>query len=192
MTDGKRLTPRLKRSLRKKLEQDTQAEKKARLLKRPEFELIPRIKGDVPVSSTVPRASRDPGSIMACLMEWCPLQADTAGIWSWGQQRQWSDDDWRKTIYCNLINFEKLTWSEIYDQKTGGKKQSIRKKHHDMNICDICKEAQSRWNEIGLDDHEMIFRFRLGNLPRLWGYRIYTKFFIIWWDKFHRICPTDK
>ena len=191
MTIEKRLTRKQKRELQQQVKKTHQLEKKARLLARPDFQFSPRIQRDIPDDRGNPRIGVDPGSIMDCLMEWSSSEADIIGAWSWGQPRKWDEDDWDNLIYPNLCEFQKLKWSEIYAQRTVGKKNKIHKKHHEMHVCDIDKEACERWNELGLDEYETMFRFRLGNKPRLWGYRIYIKYFLIWWDKFHKICPNE-
>lgn len=50
-------------------------------------------------------------------------------------------------------------------------------------------EAQRRLVEIGRVS-DSVYRFRLGNLPRLWGLRIVGQFHILWYDPTHRIYPV--
>jgi len=38
---------------------------------------------------------------------------------------------------------------------------------------------------------ESIFRFRLSNMRRLWGFRVVNQFQILWYDPEHNIYPTD-
>ncbi len=40
-------------------------------------------------------------------------------------------------------------------------------------------------------DSEDLFRFRLGNLPRLWGFRIVNVFYLLWYDSEHEIYPIQ-
>lgn len=192
MKNEKGLTPSQKRVQKQQVKKAHQLEKKARLLNRPDFQTSPRTPQNFSISAGSPRVGVNPDSIMSYLMEWSHLEADIDGSWSWGQPRLWDESDWDNTIHPNLSEFQKLTWADIYEQKTVGRRNKIKKKHHDMNVCDICPEACKRWNEdLELDEYEKVFRFRLGNLPRLWGYRIFTKFIIVWWDKYHKICPSD-
>jgi len=60
-----------------------------------------------------------------------------------------------------------------------------------MSIDLICDEAFERWLEIGLEEYDTAFRFRFSNKQRLWGYRIFTKFNIVWWDPEHMIYPAE-
>ena len=188
MTDEKRLTPSQKKEQRRKVKDAHNNAKKARLLARPEFSRSPRVQADVPFEGKTPRVTQDPDSIMSCLMEWNRSQADRDGIWSWGQPRDWNEEDWHGIMHPNLCEFERLTWAEILAQETGNKKR--HKKHHDMDVFDIIPEAGDRWLELGLEQYEKIFRFRLQGKPRLWGYKIRAKFFLIWWDKLHKIYPV--
>lgn len=166
MTKEKRLTPKQKKELLEVTRKELQEEKKARLLQRPEFaNHLPRIHGHTPEASKTPRTAKNPNSIMSCLLEWCPSKADLSGDWSWGQSRQWETDHWDDIIYPKMCEFQKLTWSELFAQRTGGKER--HKMHHDMDVCDLVEEAFERWCELGLEEYDTAFRFRLGNKPRL-------------------------
>lgn len=188
MTAVKRPLPKQRKLLREEKKRADQERKNARLLNRPEFKTVPRIQ-EKTEGDKIPRISEDPGSIMQKLMEWDDSKGDITGTWSWGQQRNWHEkNDWHTIIYPNLCEFAKLTWAQISDQRTGDKTR--HKKHHDMNLYVIEREAIDRWLELGLDEHETLYRFRLGNCPRLWGFRISSKFFVVWWDKFHKIYPV--
>lgn len=189
MCNDKRLTPKQKRQARALADQEQQEHKKARLLVRPEFDSIPRV-GVLPsISEKSPRNSNDPQSIMSLFMVWDRQNADTDGVWSWGLPRASLDIDWDDSICPHLEHLEKLTWSEILAQCTGGKDR--HKKHHDMDVSDLVDEAFERWCEIQLDEFDTAFRFRFGNKPRLWGYRIHNVFHLVWWDPEHKIYPVD-
>lgn len=84
------------------------------------------------------------------------------------------------------MEFARLTWGEIdvFSSDSG------HKMHHNMNVEDICEEAQLRLMEIERYQ-DTIFRFRLGNLQRLWGFRILDEFIVIWYDPTHKIYPVD-
>jgi hypothetical protein len=188
MTVKQRSTRRQARQIREAIKETDQKEKNIRLLGRTNFQFTPRIQTHIDGEKT-PRAIEDPGSIMQKLMEWSQENSDVEGIWSWGDNRQWSMQDWNNTIFPSLLQFERLTWAEIYAQRTGGRHR--HKKNHDMDLNIIAAEAFDRWFELGLDDHETLFRFKLGNDPRLWGFKIHNKFFIVWWDKKHKIYPVE-
>lgn len=52
-------------------------------------------------------------------------------------------------------------------------------------------EARARLEELGLDDFDELFRFRLGNMERLWGVFAGNNhvFYPLWWDCDHKVCP---
>jgi len=171
--------PKEKREIREQLEREKKEGKKARLLASLNVE-----------TSKQPRTQRDPNSIMQLNMKWCCKQADLDGKWSWGQERQWSEQDWNTIIQPNLEMFSGLTWADIFAQQTGTKER--HNKHHEMEISEIITEAINRWEEIELDQYDTIFRFRLSGKKRLWGYRITHTFKLVWWDPTHQIYPTKK
>ncbi len=188
----KKLTPKQKRLFREEVKQLQDENKKVRLLERPEFSKKVRIAYS-PTDQKRPKQQQNPDSIMQMQMEWCENSADLDGTWSWGQNRQWTIQDYDECIKYNLEQLSKLTWSQIYEQQTGGlRKRKRHRKHRDIEIAVICNEAIQRWNEIGLEEYDMAFRFRFSNLQRLWGYKIVHKFKVVWWDPEHRIYPTEK
>lgn len=150
-----------------------QAEKNARLV-----EIVKDIEE--------PRLGADPNSIFDMKMSWSRDGADRSDSWSWGTPREWTDDDWDNLIKPKLEEWSNLKWSEI-DQFSSGEGHKM---HHLMDTGVIVEEAQYRLIEI--DRYaDRIFRFRLGNKRRLWGHRIVSKFYVIWYDPKHEIYPTE-
>jgi len=133
-----------------------------------------------------PRAGENPGSVFAMRMSWACESPDCSGEWSWGTQREWSQDDWDQIIVPKLAQWSQLTWGEI-DRFSSG---TGHKMHHNMDTEAICDEAQCRLIEIEKYT-DVIFRFRLGNKRRLWGHRIVDNFAILWFDPTHQIYPAD-
>lgn len=119
-------------------------------------------------------------------MTWTEAQADRADAWSWGQEREWGQPTWDGIIHPKLTEWEKLHWQEIDNQASG----TGHKMHHAMDTGVLCEESQYRLIEVG-HSGESIFRFRLGNMRRLWGFRIVAEFQILWYDPDHMIYPTD-
>ncbi len=70
-------------------------------------------------------------------------------------------------ILAFLQEMERLSWSEIRTQTTGGK-QRRGPSHKSIPIESLIPEARTRLQELDLDDFEELFRFRLGNMERLW------------------------
>lgn len=135
----------------------------------------------------IPRKSKNPNSVYGLTMKWCGDYADKDDAWSWGVDREWSEEDWDEIILPKLGAWSKQTWGEI-DKASS---DSGHKMHHDMDCDAIREEAQYRLIEI--EQHaDVIFRFRLGNKKRLWGFRVLEEFNIIWYDPTHEIYPTDR
>lgn len=125
-------------------------------------------------------------SRMQMKMMWSSERKDIVGRWSWGQFRNWGKPFWRKTLLPFLKSYEKKSWAEIEKETAGADR---RFKSYDV-FC-ICQEAQRRLQCIDLDDMEVISRFRLGNMERLYGFICQHVFFVLWWDPDHRIYPSD-
>lgn len=161
---------RVERKLAKALKQN---EKSARLKERP-------------TETKTPRLGANPDSIFGMLMTWTAEHADCNGAWKSGTVRQWAQSVWDGEIEPKLNEWARLMWWEI-DRLTTG---NGHKMHHLMPVETIMAEAQDRLVEIEKVDDD-IFRFRLGNKPRLWGFRIGAEFQILWFDPLHEIYPTD-
>lgn len=104
--------------------------------------------------------------------------ADTVGRWSWGDSRLWDE----KEIQEFKKSIETQTWGEAFGTNI----------HHYQEVASFCKEAQVRWIQIGLEEYETAFRFRLAGKVRLWGY-IDTAAYVfraIWLDRKHQIYPV--
>ncbi|MBU3029758.1 hypothetical protein [Paracoccus marinaquae] len=137
------------------------------------------------ISEKQPRASENPASIFTLPVRWSCDDPDTEGAWTWGVARQWAQEEWDAQIAPRLMEFSQLTWAEIDTFSS----DSGHKMHHNMDIESICDEAQLRLIEIE-KYQDTIFRFRLGNLQRLWGFRILDEFTVIWYDPTHKIYPV--
>lgn len=117
------------------------------------------------------------------------LDLDHRDGWSWD-----IDGPTMSKIVTFMTEMERLTWTEIKAQITGGK-QRRGPKHKPIPVQSLCPTAQRRLQELQLDDWEHLFRFRTGNMERLWGIvadegaRV---FYPIWWDPDHRVCPSSE
>lgn len=91
-----------------------------------------------------------------------------------------------------LTEMERLTWREIWDQRTHSKNGDSQK-HKFIPVESLCDAAQRRLGELQLDEFEQMFRFRVGNMGRLWGViseETPRVFYVIWWDPDHKVCPS--
>lgn len=105
------------------------------------------------------------------------------GDWSWGL----GEDALRK-IVAFLQEMERLTWTEIRAQLTGGNRRR-GPKHKFIPAAHLCPAAQQRLLNLQLDEFDELFRFRLGNMERLWGVVHQEVFYPVWWDADHKVCP---
>lgn len=115
------------------------------------------------------------------------LDQDHIEDWSW----RVTGETIRK-IVAFLTEMERLTWHEVRDQQTGGNRRRGAK-HKFIPVDSLCDLARRRLEELGIVEFEQVFRFRMGNMERLWGVisdedpRV---FYPIWWDPDHRVCPS--
>lgn len=96
-----------------------------------------------------------------------------------------------RQIITFLTNLERSTWNEVRAQITSSKKGSHRK-HHPIPLGRLCPEALRRLEELGLDDFDELFRFRVSGPHRLWGIVHEGIFYPIWWDPDHKVYPLDR
>lgn len=114
------------------------------------------------------------------------LDHEANGTWTWDIDR--AD---MMEIMAFLSEMEKRTWSEIRRDMAGGNRRR-GEKHKFIPLASLSKEARARLAEIELDDQDQLFRFRLGNLKRLWGVILPDDhmFYLLWWDEHHKVCPS--
>lgn len=128
-----------------------------------------------------------------CSLTWCSSRTDVDGHWSWGEPRQWSVEEWEQEIIPSFRVLEVLTWNEILnEQKVPVKGGKLVPRHHFQEIDSLDKEAQKRWFAIGLEEYDTAFRFRFGGRVRAWGIKLKGHFYLIWWERYHRIYQVSK
>lgn len=147
--------------------------------------LAPHLQRQLDQQAKSPKALED-GSRFAIQVTWCITKRDCEGEWSWREVRAWTPEEWANDIEPPMNNFARLTWAEI-DQLSS---ESGHKMHHAHEISDLVNEAQTRWRELGLEQYDSVFRFRLGGRKRLWGYLVQGHFYSVWWDRVHAIYPV--
>ncbi|MGL5092456.1 MAG: hypothetical protein ACRC8B_16250 [Aeromonas sobria] len=149
--------------------------------------LAPHLERAAATAEKAPKAIKD-GSRFSSRVTWCDTRADLKDSWSWGELRAWEKHEWDEIIHPPFKDFAKLTWKEIdsHSSDTG------HKKHHDHGVGDLIEEAQQRWRDLDLEQFETVFRFRLGNTERVWGFIVQAHFHIVWWDREHSIYPTER
>lgn len=138
-------------------------------------------------TAKTPKAAKD-GSRFGELVTWCITKADKDGKWSWHELREWTNDEWNTDIDPTFKEFTQKTWAQIDELSSG----SGHKMHHDQDVSSLIKEARRRWKKLGLEQFDTAFRFRLGGTKRAWGYIVQSHFFLVWWERHHKLYPTDK
>lgn len=134
-----------------------------------------------------PRVVADGGRFQTP-MTWCARKADLEGSWSWGEQRQWTEAEWESEIFPGLNSHEGALWREIQGQTSG----EGHYMHHDHDVAELCNEAMDRWLALELEEFDTVFRFRFGNTKRAWGIELQGHFYLVWWERYHRIYPTQQ
>lgn len=178
-------TKREKRLARAAEALDAFQQKKLRQLEDPHsFKRVAELAG-VNVSKTIV----EPVLPRNRLMEWTREQADIAGSWEWGP-RSCLDEAWEDELQPFLVEYARKTWLEIYDERTGPAHKR-RQKHCAYDVIQICDDAQYRLLELGRDDIDAIFRFRLAGPKRLYGIQQEHVFFVLWWDPLHKIYEME-
>ena len=138
-----------------------------------------------PQAGKHPRRRENPESIFDLPMTWCLTRSDIEGAWSWGQTRQWSEDEWSGRIEPNLRLLTGMPWSEIERMSSGG-----HRRNHPQDVATLVVEVQDRWAEVGIET-DVAYRFRLSGAERVWGFRVNAHFHLVWYDPDHRFYPTE-
>lgn len=146
--------------------------------------ISPRVNQD---KDKIPKATKDASRFNA-MVTWCISNADLDGKWSWHELRKWSDDEWSGEIDPTFRDFSQKTWAKIDELASG----SGHKMHHEQEVYSLIREARRRWKKLGLEEFETAFRFRLGGTKRAWGYIVQAHFFLVWWERHHKIYPVER
>ena len=149
--------------------------------------VAPHLAREADKAARIPKTIVD-GSRFDSHVTWCTTKADLDNSWSWGEPRKWSQDEWNTVIHPAFKKFEQITWKEIdqFSSDTG------HKMHHGHEVGDLIKEAQERWRQLNLEEYDSVFRFRLGGQRRrAWGIIVQAHFHFVWWDREHKIYPTE-
>ena len=111
------------------------------------------------------------------------MDLDYAGEWDWNLR-----DDERSQFFEFIKQMQALTWGQIKAMTAKG-----HHRNHDMETWKLCKDARDRLSDIGLGEQERIFRFRVERAVRIWGAFVGDnhEFYLIWWDRYHAVYPTD-
>jgi uncharacterized protein with von Willebrand factor type A (vWA) domain len=118
---------------------------------------------------------------------WSFALADLAPDSPWGLPAIGADC---AKVLEHLAQLEGNTWAEIRSEASG----SGHSRNHRVPTAQLSPPAQARLTEIGLDDVEHVFSFRLGGRERLWGIVLPESFacYLLWWDPEHTVYPVAR
>lgn len=135
-----------------------------------------------------PPSAVRPIAIDELAFQWTAREVDHehAGLWDWDLSPKETAD-----LLDLLSGVSKLVWREVKEMKFNSKRRT-RALHHSQPVESICAEARRRLDEIGRGDQEEVFRLRHGNTIRVWGVLEGPVFSILWFDRDHQICPSEK
>lgn len=147
----------------------------------------------VPDFDNLPRIAFQEFSYKDCALSWGITHADTEGAWSWGESRIWSDEEYLQDIESHFKSLVNNSWKEIESHTYNGKGKIRKLLNKSQPLDSIIEEAQNRWVEDETRaQFEELFRFRLGTDKRAWGIRVQHHFFLVWYERHHKICPPNK
>jgi hypothetical protein len=177
---------RLKRNLEKAAKKNDKSSRLAANIEIPDKFIRSSVK---PELSKIPR-SASPDNHKDYYFAWCDTHADIEGSWSWNESRQWTDVEYAEIIKPQMVSHNNNSWNEL-ELKTYNGKGGFRKRSNKyQSLASLCNEAQIRWFDLEiLSQFEELFRFRLGTDRRVWGIRILHHFYLVWYERDHRICP---
>jgi len=134
---------------------------------------------NVPNKATFRKQTKDvrtPSINIDSKPSWRFSTVDKAGPFSWpiGTTEELN-------IVSKLHNFDSMEWAKIEG-----------KNHHFINVSDLEKPARDRLCEIGQDDVDQVFSFRLQGEQRIFCLRDRHIAKLLWFDPKHKVCLSKK
>lgn len=127
-----------------------------------------------------------------CNLTWCTTHSDVKGEWTWHEARAWTAEEWESAISPSFKQLERSTWHELqFEHKVPARGGKHVARNHFQEVSTLIEEAQQRWLEIGLEEYDTAFRFRFGGTLRAWGVKLSGHFYLVWWERYHKLYPVD-
>lgn len=121
-----------------------------------------------------------------CYPVWIFTEIDRAGKFAFNVNRE---DFMHREVLDKVIHYSNMSWANIKMQTHDNRKS----KHHFIPFHELSKEAQDRLKQKDLtDDSDSIFSFAFQNRLRIVGIRKNEKFYVLWYDPNHEVCPSKK
>lgn len=89
-------------------------------------------------------------------------------------------EEWKKVLE-KMREWENMTWGEI-----------LGRRDHAIEINKLSSEAKKRLIELNLDDFDEVLSLHIDGKKRLFGLRYNNTFYVLWWDREHKVCPSLK
>jgi hypothetical protein len=135
----------------------------------------PRRAVEIPDIGKVPRGAAVDQSASQSF-NWNLDKIDMAGPFGWHQSDVAS---LLQTVFPRLKHFETMTWGQI--PSTGS---------HEIEVGDLCKEAQQRLRELDLEEYDTLYSVRVQGKLRVFGIKDRALLRVLWWDPEHQVCPS--
>jgi hypothetical protein len=111
---------------------------------------------------------------------------DDTQDWGW----HLLEDSGKSLLMDLLLDVCCASWNSVRARTIPGKGGNHRL-HHDQDVATVALKAQGQINKFYPDWGDQLFRFRLGDTERLWGFRYMGVFYAVWWDPNHKVSPVD-
>ena len=141
--------------------------------KHPSFKFSPSV-------SKQPQIASDPIRLYSFPPAWRISTLEMCGPFGWHEV----DGETLQYIQKKLASFESMTWAEIL--------VSGKNKNHFIKVVSLIKEARDRLEYLQLDDIDEVCSLRLEGQKRVYGIRHQAALSLLWWDPYHKICPSHK
>ena len=117
---------------------------------------------------------------------WIFTQIDKSGEFAFDVHRIENDS---YVILDKIISYSSMTWEEIKKQTH----DDNRSKHHHLTYSSLSDAAKKRLKAKQLEDRsDDLFSFAFTNMLRIIGYTEKEKFYVLWYDPNHEVCPSTK
>lgn len=96
-----------------------------------------------------------------------------------------SRNKFMEKIYPKLVDFEKITWTNIKEQSHMKNGRKVSNNHY-IGFEHLSREAIERLSDLKLDDNDQIYSMRLEGTIRIYGFREQSTLDIVWVDYNHK------
>lgn len=182
-----------KRRIRSAAKKEKQKKDNNRLVAKlaPDLRSLPRTL-QLPHPNNPPRLPRD-YRYREYAFTWTFDECDREGDWAWGEPRDWTEDEYKKTITPPIKSRQHNTWEQVHSETYNGKHgRRLPLYRENFSLENLDREAQDRWMENELrEQYPEPARFRIGTNRRVWGFRYMHCYYIVWYERQHNIYPLN-